>query len=283
MTPVNCPKCGAAHSVGAVRCSVCGGVLPTKSAPKPSRATGPVLVSSSGKRYSLVTGDVTLIGSRGCAVLLSAPGVAPVHAKLHERGGAFDLEIIAPGVVLNGRPVSGSHPLHDGDSIQIAGEGLVLHASASPRRAVLAVPTPAPRQAPASRSIAAGSGRRSSGDIEGHVLFVDGPHMEDPDVTPLGCLWRTFTSMLIFPLLIRQPGGLIAYLMGRREEKIPVRYVRVSDHGGQVRVARLKGELVAGMISQGDEVAFRGSWDGGTLRVTDGMNFTANTQISLRS
>ena len=110
-----CNRCGNTNNPPGTRnCSVCGAPLPAGAAP-----TQAMLVTSGGRRYRLSSSGETLIGSRGCAILLSDPSVAPKHARISPAGSGFVIEDLGAGIRVNGTPVAGPTPLKNGDTVSV--------------------------------------------------------------------------------------------------------------------------------------------------------------------
>ena len=134
-----CSKCGnTSNPPGTRNCSVCGAPLPTGGVPTPA-----MLISPGGRRYRLNPGGETLIGSQGCAILLSEPGVAPKHARILPSGGGYAIESLGGGIKVNGMPITIPAPLQPGDTVTIGGAQLVYQGTA-----VLPPARPAPIVAP---------------------------------------------------------------------------------------------------------------------------------------
>jgi len=135
-----CHKCGnTKHIPGAQYCIVCGAALPAGPPPAPAgpapapaglpRApTSPspmLVVSGSGRRYRMNPQSETLIGSRGCAIMLSDPRIAPQHARVSPSGGGFVIEDLGGGTQVNGLPIGGPIALKPNDAIGLGAVTLV--------------------------------------------------------------------------------------------------------------------------------------------------------------
>ena len=109
----------------------------------------PVLVAPRGKQYRLSPTADTLIGSRGCAIMLNDPGVAPQHARITPSGGRFVIEDLGEGTQVNGVMTSGPIVLQSGDVIKLGRTNLVFHDPGAPA----AVPTGQPPKSPPPRPV----------------------------------------------------------------------------------------------------------------------------------
>lgn len=152
-----CNRCGNTSNLPGTRnCSVCGAPLPAGAAP-----TQAMLVTSGGRRYRLSSSGETLIGSRGCAILLSDPSVAPKHARISPTGSGFIVEDLGGGTQLNAAPVAGPTPLQNGDTVSVGavhlqyqGPGAIAAKAQPPpvvipqQKPVLPPTPPKPLQAP---------------------------------------------------------------------------------------------------------------------------------------
>lgn len=151
-----CNKCGnTTHAPGARTCAVCGAALPVGPPPAPVGGRAPVssppmLVASDGRCYRLTPHGETLIGSRGCAIILADPNVAPKHARLSPAGGGFVIEDLGGGTRVNGALIAGPTPLQPGDTVTVGTMHLVYQGGATPvqvPRPPVMLPSPQPRPA----------------------------------------------------------------------------------------------------------------------------------------
>lgn len=112
-------------------------------------STLPILVTTTGKQYRLSLTAETRIGSRGCAVTISAPGIAPQHARITPSKGQFVIEDLGGGVKVNNSVVTGPTRLQSGDVITIGQISLTFYQpGVSPGQAPGQPPRPAPPQPP---------------------------------------------------------------------------------------------------------------------------------------
>jgi hypothetical protein len=118
--------------------------------------------------------------------------------------------------------------------------------------------------------------------VQGTVVHVDGPHMEEPDFNLLLFLLKVVLWMFLFPILIWNPNLISLMLLGRKDTKLPTRYVRVKDGNGQEHMVRMKGDLVCGTVGMGDVVSFWGRHEAGTLHMNFAFNHKLNAEVRLR-
>jgi hypothetical protein len=79
---------------------------------------------------------------------------------------------------------------------------------------------------------------------------------------------------------------VVAFLLTRRlmgpMANVPVRDIRVRDAAGQEFLVRIKGQLISGSVSVGDDIAVQG-WDrGGMLLFRRGYNQRIRTAIKVK-
>lgn len=268
------------------------------------------LVEPSGRKYFLSSTAPTLIGSLGCSVLLLGVGIEPQHARICQDGtGGFQVESVHGAVYVNRLLLTGSAGLQPGDHIQIGSVELTYSGPTSTSTASLSaakaaaklyglpsgklpgspvIPKKAaaalkPRLAPVFLRVFAP--KKSTPQLVGHILLVDGPYEETPDVDSAGMFLRLFGGLFLLPFLCWQPALIIPTMMyglGQRNHKVPVRYLRVEDVTGQQYVVRMKGEPVRGSALMGDDIEVWGRWSGGTLIMGRAINQKTNSQIVLK-
>ena len=295
-----CTRCGSTKNPpGSVRCLVCGAALSAGSSSTPSASfPGPAaLVAPGGRRYRLSDTSATLVGSRGCAVLISGSGVEPQHCRLIPSGGGFLAEPVMGSVLLNGGSVTGPTPLLPGAILKIGSVSLSYSGpapasgSTSPSATIMpATPTPVatllPPAAPVTPAPRAPTTPVKGGsDLEGHIVLVDGPHGEDPDVDWAGLLLRASFGLILVPFICWQPALLVPFFLyglGQRKGQTPARYLRVEDSTGKQYVVKMKGEPTRGMLGLGDDASFWGRWEGGTLMLQRALNHKTNAQVLLK-
>jgi hypothetical protein len=94
-----------------------------------SRARPPRALLSIGGRRLLVASDGAVIGrSRDCDVVLDDAGVSRRHAYVRSAPEGWTIEDLRStnGVLLNGRPLHGVHPLRVGDRIELGSTEIVF-------------------------------------------------------------------------------------------------------------------------------------------------------------
>lgn len=327
-----------------------------------TQAAMSILMTMQGKRYYLSLNEETVIGSSGCAVMLSKPGVLARQARIIIVQNQYWIEALGVGVHLNGQSLTTRTQLRDGDMLTIATEQLTFHqGTATPRNVQPArpsqasahqspqvtaipvakpvqpvplpphqavkptpqpqlppiqpphtfaqpfgsaaqpplqpIPNPQPLQQPF-QAMQTGNPLMLQGQmvtslpqhmhhmgqahVEGLITLVDGPHMEDADSNIGFLLLKIILGIFLLPLLIWRPGLISLIVMGRKDTKVPTRYLRVRDQNGQIYMVRMKGEPMRGAISQGDYVSFWGRWDNGTLKMERAFNHQINADVQLR-
>src|SRR5690606_14232498 len=107
-------------------------------------------------------------------------------------------------------------------------------------------------------------------DLYGRVRHVDGPYMEDPDPH----LGRALSKAAGFALALWKPAFI---LLQKQNQQVPVRYLRIETVDSEVRMVKMKGNLVTGAIHTGDYVAIWGEWQNGTLLMHRGFNETTQS------
>ena len=132
------------HSPGAQTCQVCGANLPTPA----GTPLSPVLVASDGKQYRLNATADTLIGSQGCAILLSDPGVAPQQARIRPSGREFVIESMGGKTRVNGAIIAASTVLKSGDVITVGKTHLVFRVPERPAGASMKQLAPQKKEKP---------------------------------------------------------------------------------------------------------------------------------------
>lgn len=115
----------------------------------------PALVLPTGRQYPLSLTAITLIGSRGCAIIVSDPGVAAQHVRIIPSAGQFLVQDLGGGTKVNGAPVSGSVALKPGDSITVGVTSLTFY---DPRAVVPSPAVPSPPAPPSPVPSASPSG-----------------------------------------------------------------------------------------------------------------------------
>jgi hypothetical protein len=205
-------------------------------------------------------------------------------------------------VQVNGKSVSGATPIPPGAVITLGSQSLTY---AGPRSSTTALALPSPKALlPKSmpkislpkvnlapfwnffKSIASPTPK-----LEGHILMVDGPHMEQPDIEWAGLIFRVMLGFVLLPLVIAfvmfMPNIAIPFLLyGMRPgstPQVPARYLRVQDATGKQHIVKMKGDIMWGMLSHGDDAQFWGRWQGGNLVMDRALNKATNSQVMLKT
>ena len=292
--PVTCSHCGNTnHAPGARTCAICGALLPAPVGLAIPKAVAPaipfpMLVTPSGRRYRLSDTADTLIGSRGCAITLTDPGVSARHARVFPSGGGLAVEDLGGGTKVNGKQVKAPYPLQPGDTIVVGRASLVYQGPAASAHALQPQPTPSPPQpvvpgprqvimpppAPPKPAVPLKNWGKKPPATEGEVALIDGPHMMDKSN-----MGRKLAAATALGLLT---GGALAFLpfMGRRE--ISVWYLRVKDfHTGQ-NVSVLMGGRPSSLPQLGDVIAVWGKVQEGNVLMERGYSYATNSEIRLK-
>jgi hypothetical protein len=301
-----CSTCGNSRNPpNATRCQVCGSILQSggSTALVKSGLSGksPALIGPGGKRYNLSLAGETFIGSRGCAIILSDPKVSPRHVRIFVQQGQFYLQDLAGGVTLNGLPVTSAQiPLSPSDVVVIGATTLKVDINPPPANIVPLASLPQPVHASpqtisptptsgAAQQVTAGPARSSltgqggkPSELEGFIVHIDGPHMEEPDYSIGTAVLKTVGQIFLIPFILWKPGFSPLLYRNDQHRQTPARYLRVKDDTGQIFVVKMKGEIFRGMVSQGDRIGVWGKWDGGTLVMNYGYNLTLNSVITLK-
>jgi len=145
--------------------------------------------------------------------------------------------------------------------------------------------------------------------ISGTVIAVEPPYIAKPETNWASMLLKLTLGIILFPFLIALPlaaaifsiffgdGGkpgflsnissqvvgffLTGKLFGPKDH-VPVRDIRLRDASGQEHLVRIRGELVAGNMSVGDEVEVEGYSRRGTLMFRRGRNKRTRSEIMIK-
>ncbi len=81
-----------------------------------------------GRRLVVAPGGAVLGRSRDCDVVLDDAGVSRRHARIRPAGAGWTIEDLRStnGVLLNGEPLRGVHPLQLGDRIELGTTEIVF-------------------------------------------------------------------------------------------------------------------------------------------------------------
>jgi hypothetical protein len=301
-----CPNCGSTkNTTGQTNCLVCG--VPY-SGPASFGSFGsvakPALTDPKGRKYFLSTTLPSLIGSKGCSVLVSAPGIESKHALLTPASGGFLIEPVNGSVLVNGAQVVSSTPLPPGATIQIgtlaltySGAGVSaaptalsfpnIQSNLSTLKTVPATPLVVPKSGPLVIKKMNGPGwfQKKPPALEGRVAFIDGPIMEDPDIDWAGLLLRCTFGLIVLPFMCWQPALILPFFiygLNQRNRQTQTRYLRLEDQSGKQTVVKMKGDPVRGMVSMGDDLQCWGRWQNGNLKMDHAFNIRTNSDVRLR-
>lgn len=192
-------------------------IQPKQSPPPIQQApplTKPHLVLPGGKRQILFANSTLMIGSQGCALNLT--GLQTPHAEITSTNGGFAIQPVnnAP-IQVNGKPIAVLTTLNPNDSItlvthtlsyQIPSAQAPIQQQPPPIQSLLKpiIQSP-PIQPPLiiqSNQLPSAAQRWGKPQIEGHVIHVDGPFMEAPDMTGQ----RLFYTILSIPFFFTRTG-----------------------------------------------------------------------------
>jgi hypothetical protein len=208
------------------------------------------------------------------------------------------VEPLMGSVLLNGVPVTGPMPILPSAILTLGSASLsysgpapasgpvsspatIMPAKPTPVAVLLPPPTPPALPAPLPPATPA----KGRPDLEGHIIVVDGPHAEDPDIDWAGVLLRASFGLVLVPFICWQPALLVPFFLygfGQRKGQTPARYLRVEDSTGKQHLVKMKGEPTRGMLSMGDDASFWGRWEGGTLMMQRALNHKTNAQVLLK-
>ena len=286
---VTCMNCGKNNiPAGTVKCPSCGRGLPavtSLTSASSSSSSRPVLVDVRGRQYSLNPSSATLVGSRGCAILLSDPGIPSQAARIVPNGGGFFLEDVCGQVKVNGVQATAPIALQPGDKVSISSTQLIYRGPST--TAIVPPPKPAPPSifpvispplppSPAvlsSPPVALKSWGADRPLVEGTIEFMDGPHRVEKGnmggkVAVSLALSLISTSLMMLPFWMKQD--------------ITVWYLRIKAYPtGKIVSIVMRGE--PGSLPQmGDWIAVWGMEKDGNVLMKRGYNYTTDSAIPLK-
>lgn len=277
---LTCGNCGKTNiPSGTTNCPACGRSLPKASSALVSSSSRPVLVDARGRQYILNPSSAAVIGSRGCAILLSDPGVPPQAARLTPNSGGFIIEDLCGAVEINGARLSKPTALNLGDKIKICTSVLVYHGPASVAppifKPIVVLPPPAslPSISLSPPGITLKSWGSSAPITEGHIEFMDGPHRVEK-----GSMGAKVATSLALSLI----SSSLMMLPFWMKQDITVWFLRVKEHpGGRIISVLMRGE--PGSLPQlGDFVAIWGQVKDGNIIMQRGYNYATDSWIQLK-
>jgi len=254
MTANPCPSCGSTRNLsGETVCASCNGpLLASSSAPLVSAA----LTDVNGRKYPLSPTVASMIGSRGCAILLSGTGIETQHAKLIPSSGGYAIEPMMGTVSVNGFTISNVTPLIPGMNISIGSVTLTYFGPSAP--AVVSVfPPPAISALP----LASASSFSSPPSLPPVVSLRGGSPAPR---------WLTKT-----PPALR---GIVREVDYKTSTHSNAESGTTTDHSYWIRIEESSGgvaqvfmnSLPEATVSIGDSVSFWGQWRNGILYVQYG-------------
>jgi len=271
-----------------------------------------------GRRYLLNNSLTTLIGSRGCAILISDPGVPPQAARLTPHGGGFLLEDVGGSPTVNSRSVAAPVPLQPGDRVKVGATELVYQGPATPSPAatppppvsaavpkapvIVSAPPPVVPVAPLSPAVPA--------IIPKSPVMMPAPLAMAPVAPPPPGLalknWGSspptvegYVELVDGPHRVEKGGtgaklaasvalgvvsrGALAMLpfMGRQD--VNVWFLRIKEHSsGRLVSVLMRGEP-SSMPQMGDFVAVWGPIKDGNVIMRSGYCYTTDSEVRLKT
>ena len=269
------------HFRRATHCPACGSVLPSPGSSSASNFSRAILVDNRGRQYIISPQSNTLIGSRGCSILLTGAGVPAQAARLTPNANGFILEDLSGSVKVNGTPLKGQVGLQSGDKINIGTANLIYRGPSTIALIPLSSKLPYSIASPAlvgSTSlgpppVAVKNWGTAAPLIEGTIEFMDGPHQVER-----GNMGGKVAASLILGL-ISEAFMMLPFWM---KQDISVWYLRVKTYpGGRVYAVVMRGE--PGSLPQiSDFIAIWGVEKDGNILMKQGYNYTTNSFIVLK-
>lgn len=258
-----CPSCGSTRNLsGATVCASCNSPLPMSSSAPLVSAT---LTDASGRKYVLSSTVASVIGNRGCAILLSGTGIETQHAKLTPSGGGFAIEPMMGAVSVNGSAISSATLLAAGMNISI-GSVMLTYSGPSASTVVSVFPPPVTSALPPF----------SASSSSPPVAFLRGGSPAPR--------WLTKT-----PPALR---GIVREVDYKTSTHSNAESGTTTDHSYWIRVEESSGvvaqvymnSLPEATVSIGDNVSFWGQWRNGILYVQyDGHGFNHSTNAIIHA
>lgn len=294
---ITCLNCGKTNiAPGTTSCPVCGKGLIGLSPPgiggasTSSSSARPILTDARGRQYSLNPSSPNIIGSRGCAILLSDPGVPPQAARLTPHGAGFILEVLSGTVKINGNILSAVYPLKSGDKINIGATVLSYKGPTTPpfltpssgrgspppppiRPVVISPPSPLIPLAPPPLGLTLKSWGANPPIVEGYIELMDGPHRVEK-----GSMGVKVATSLILSLI----SSTLAMLPFWMKQEVNVWFLRIKQHPtGKMISVIMRGE--PGSLPQlGDFIAIWGVMKDGNIIMQRGYSYTTDSEIRLK-
>lgn len=285
MTPLTCKNCGKTNiTSGLLNCPSCGANLIIR-ANAGVVGSGSVLLDRQGRQYKLSASLVTLIGSKGCAILLSDPGIPSTAARLTPNAGGFIIEDLSGLVILNGARLSMPTVLNNGDMINIGSVELSYSGPSSsvnvpktqqtyPLAPTLSTHTNMPLlQNNNPPPVKLKNWGRNPPLIEGSIEIVDGPHHVEK-----GNLFGKLAASALLGMISSSLVGLPFWM----RQEVMVWYLRVKAYpSGKICAVVIRGE--PGSLPQmSDFIAIWGIEESGNILMKQGYNYTTDSYIPIK-
>lgn len=283
---IDCLNCGKTNIPGGTaNCPACGRALPKVIAPSSTTFSRPVVVDSRGRQYMLNSSAATVIGSRGCAIMLSDPGVPPQAARLMPSSGGFLLEDLSGTVRVNGVKLTVPKPLQPGDKVSIGSANLtyqgpsttaIIPSTPKTIPTVISSPptvSPPPMITSSSPPVALKGWGANRPLVEGTIEFMDGPHRVEK-----GSMGGKVAAALLIGIFYAPLMGLPFWT----KQDIMVWYLRIKAYPtGKIHAVIMRGEP-GGLPQMSDFIAIWGEEKDGNILMKRGYNYTTDSLIPLK-
>ena len=243
-----CPSCGSDRNpIGAIVCVACK--TPLSSIPS-THLPPAALLTASGRFYKLSSTTPTLVGCRGCAIMLSGTGIESQHLKISPCGGGYILEPLMGTVSVDGKIITSTFQLIPGAIIAIGSETLTYSGPAA-AYSLSPITKPLPPKV-ASNPVSSRGGplpvwTGSNPSVRGIVRDVD---------------YKSSTHST------SNSGSSTSHRF----------WIRVEESPGMQTVVNLN-SLPISNVTIGDDVGFWGKWKNGVLFVDRSFNYTTKAII----
>lgn len=282
---ITCMNCGKNNiPSGAASCPACGSAFSKANTPSIRYPSRPILMDNRGRQYLINPSSGTLVGSRGCAILLSDIGVPPQAARLVPSGSGFLLEDLSGSVIVNGMQLRTPVGLQSGDKINIGSASLTYQGPSTAAIIPVSQKTVSPNvysppivsTPPMVSSISPvtlinwGTNRPL---VEGTIEFMDGPHRVEKGsvggkVAASLLLGIFSSSLMMLPFWMKQ--------------EITVWYLRLKVYPtARIYPVVMRGEP-GGLPQISDFVAIWGEEKDGNILMKRGYNYTTSSYIPLK-
>jgi len=237
-----------------------------------------------GRQYLINPSSGTLVGSRGCAILLSDTGVPPQAARLMPSGSGFLLEDLSGSVIVNGMQLRTPVGLQPGDKINIGSASLTYQGPSTSALIPVSPKTISPNAysppivPPLSvvSSISPVTLKKWGPDrplVEGTIEFMDGPHRVEK-----GSVGGKVAASLLLGLF----SSSLMMLPFWMKQEITVWYLRLKAYPtARIYAVVMRGEP-GGLPQISDFVAIWGEEKDGNILMKRGYNYTTSSYIPLK-